>query len=146
MERFTIFPVCACIGLLSVGMGVAKYAPNIGSSLHWRGVSYGVSTQVLIFGSAAIFCLLATLYSVRQIPINELVAKWHFWLSLTCVIFYLVCQLLFSKAVASGTLTKASTLAYASLSIVLVPVFCVVQFSILLEVVRALVRLRDATR
>ena len=133
----------ACAVLLVIGLRITSYAPNLGWSIHWRGAGYGISPQMFFFGLATVFCALATLYSVAQIPFNRVIVQWHFWLSMICVFSYILCQLLVYTATRGGVAPKTPILALASLSAVLVPVFFIAQVSITLEVVRALMRIRS---
>jgi len=48
-----------------------------------------------LHGVAALFSLMACLYSIRYIPFDQSFVQWHFWLRLGCVAWFIIGQVVF---------------------------------------------------
>ena len=143
VQRFEVFPATASIVLLLIGSGLANFAPNLGWSVHWRGTGYGFSWQMLCYGVATIFCAIATLCSIHRIPFDRAVLQWQFWLSVSCIILFALCQGMFYRMVQTGIPPRVAVplVTIAKLPSIVIPVFLFAQVLFMAEFARALLRM-----
>lgn len=85
---FRIQNLCALttIGLLALGLVIAKFGPQTGLVIQSDSHSYAFSQEMPFYCIAAIFGVFAFLYSIGYIPFTSAMTRWHFWLSLVSVL------------------------------------------------------------
>lgn len=138
-----VFPVTAVV-LLTVGL-VARLSPavTIWSAQSNNAYGYNLRPEAPIFGTAALCCILAALYSLGHIPFNETLARWHPWLSVVGLVMLGlgIGTLLLLLAVRASGVGVTGVLAIASVVGGIV-VFTVTQGWFLVELFRAVAKMR----
>jgi hypothetical protein len=95
MVRVENLCVITSIVLLAAGISTPYLTPNSGWSIILGKTSFGLSWQMPLHGVAALFSLMACLYSIRYIPFDQSFVQWHFWLRLGCVAWFIIGQVVF---------------------------------------------------
>lgn len=90
MENLCVF---ASIILLVAGIATPYLTPNTGWDIIVGKTSFGLSWQMPLYAVAALFSLIACLYSIRYIPFQTSLVQWHFWLSAGCVVWFVIGQI-----------------------------------------------------
>jgi surface polysaccharide O-acyltransferase-like enzyme len=144
MQRVENLCVITSIVFLVTGILLKYVGPNFGWSLTWAHTGYGFSWHMLCYAAAVLFTLFAFLYSIAYIPFDQRIAQWHFWLSIGCVVLFVLGIVIFYMAVRGGATPKlglAGT-AFALAVLASLPIFAVTQLLFAVELVRALVKMR----
>jgi hypothetical protein len=146
MQRVANLCVITGVVLLAAGVLMPYLTPGTGGSLHWRGIGYGFSWQTPCYGLAALFSLFAFLYSIGYLPFDKTVARWHFWLSLGCVVLFVLGMVIFYVTVRGGTTPKLGVAgtAFAVSVLASIPIFVVTQLFFAVALVRALMKMHPA--
>jgi hypothetical protein len=146
MQRVENLCVITGIVLLVTGILLKYVGPDFGWSLSWAHTGYGFSWHMPCYGLAVLFTLFAFLYSIVYIPFDKTVAQWHFWLSLGCVVLCVLGVVIFSLATRGGTTPKLGVAGTAfGMSVIAgIPIFLATQLLFVIQLVRALVKMRLA--
>jgi hypothetical protein len=108
--------------------------------------SFGLSWETPLYGVAALFGLFACLYSIGYIPFDARLVQWHFWLSLGCVVWCVIGEVVFYMAVRGETTPQLGTggQALALSFLATIPIFLATQLLFAFALVRALIKMRLA--
>lgn len=148
----TLFALTS-VALLIAGLSMPFLAPTQGITVTYPrpapGQPYAVmySPRVPCYGLAAFFAVFAFLYSLWNIPFSRALVHWHFWLTFGSValaaVGFLVFAIVAEKNLASGPFGPfgiAVTLFFAAS----IPIFLAAQLWFVIDLIRALLRMRHA--
>ena len=144
MSRVENLCVITSIILLAAGISTPYLTPNTGWDVIVGKTSFGLSWRMPLYGVAALFSLFACLYSVPYIPFDTHVVRWHFWLSLGCVIWCIIGQVVLYMTLRDETLQHLGVAgtALALSFLATIPIFLATQVLFAVALVRALIKMR----
>jgi magnesium-transporting ATPase (P-type) len=105
----------------------------------WQG---GLHLQILLYGVAALCVAFSVLYSIKRIPFDPTMAKWHFWYSLCGVVLCIVASVIFwseTKRAGQPAAVEANLFALAVVAGLLM--FLSVQLWFVFDLTRAVFKL-----
>lgn len=96
-----------------------------------------------LYAVAALFSLIACLYSIRYIPFQTSLVQWHFWLSVGCVVWCVIGQIvLYMTLQRDATELGVAGQVLATSFMASIPIFLATQLLFAFALVRALLNMR----
>ncbi len=142
MARVENLCVITSIILLVGGISTPYLTPNTGWSVIVGKTSFGLSWQMPLYAVAALFSLIACLYSIRYIPFQTSVVQWHFWLSVGCVVWCVIGQIaLYMTLRGDATKLGVAGQVLAISFLASIPIFLATQLLFAFALVRALLKM-----
>lgn len=142
MPRLENLCVITSIMLLVAGIATPYLTPNTGWSIIIGKTSFGLSWQMPLYAVAALFSLVACLYSIRYIPFQTSLVQWHFWLSVGCVVWWVIGQIVLYMTL-QGDATQLGVAGQVLFTSFLasIPIFLATQLLFAFALVRALLKM-----